>query len=208
MAEPKTKEPVWKRALNKVLGIVPLKESYYPFAEKNMAKILTPKEVRASNVQGLYSVYGKEQTDREGRRAYNRGEALALPNYSETAGYYMPHPSGNGYARTGFTDVPTDPGGNPIPGAPAQKYTTPATFTERDPTPEEQVNSYRDFLAAQYDAKVRRGENLGDIDTYITEGLISRAKYIEARRARRQPANKGAMSDGENSTGSKGSSSK
>lgn len=221
MPDPKEKkDPLWKRALDKVMGTVKIKEPYNPFAEKNMAKVLTREEAEAQDKQGLYEVYGKAETIKQGRRAYNRGEQLLLPSYSEQEGWYMPHPTGSPYAAAGFSDTQKTPDGYPVPGATPQTYTTPATYggglgTARLPldllpaddpevlwptTPEgkkgepytyplegsalsneDKVDNYRDFLAAQFDAKKRRGENVGDIDTYITQGLISKANAIKTQ---------------------------
>lgn len=207
------KKPLWKRALDKVLGTVDLKEHYNPFKESNMAPILTPKQAQAQKIRGLKRVYGEKELVKEGRRAHNRGEALVLPSYSDGE-YYMPAAGGNAYSRGGFVDQPKDPMGNPLPYAPAQTYITPATHTGRTPTPQEAVDNYRDYLVSLYDFKKGRGEDLGDLDTFITNAMLERSSAVKNRWREPTPshpssplAKKEAAANGQDSTRKKSGSS-
>jgi hypothetical protein len=73
----------------------------------------------------VVGVYGEEYLD-EPQEVLDR---TLTPSTFRGGG---PSPEG-GYKTAGFSDVPKDAGGYPIPGAPAQTYTTPATHMGTGP---------------------------------------------------------------------------
>jgi hypothetical protein len=161
---------LWEQALNAAVGFVkpvhaikerPVKarpaakgsmDSFKEPGEKagpndfKMAKILNQDEVNAQNARGLDRVFGDRwrKEIREGRNPQLPGPGGHLPRFDAK----------DGMTRGGFFNFPKDKGGNPIPGAPARSYATPATH--------EVAPRYgrEEFLSSQYDFRKARGEKL------------------------------------------------